>query len=119
LLPYSERIARDPPSRPEALLAGLSPRERIDRADAEALLRALAREHEREQPFHPIPRPLEGEAREGLRQLILRVAEVARQHRLPPPLLAPRRWLEAHLRGNTPAPLRSGWRAQLLAPILG
>jgi ribonuclease D len=113
-----ERIARSPPQRPEALLASLGGRERLDRSGAEALLDALSRESEDEEPFRPIPRPLEGAARERLRRLSTAVAAVAARHGLPTPLLAPRRWLEAHVRGQTPPPLRSGWRAELLAKLL-
>lgn len=113
-----ERIARDPPRDADSLLAGLPRRERLHRGEAEALLEAMSREGEGECTFRPIPRPLEDSARERLRQLVRSIAAIADEHGVPAPLLAPRRWLEAHLRGETPPPLRSGWRAALLAGAL-
>ncbi|GIX33448.1 MAG: ribonuclease D [Lysobacterales bacterium] len=113
------RIAYEPPSREETLLAGLGPRERLHRSEAKTLLAALSSTAEGEEPFRPIPRPLEPSARDQLRRLSAAVAALAAEHGLPPPLLAPRRWLEAHLRGETPMPLRSGWRSVLLASLIG
>lgn len=113
-----EWLAQHPPRRAETLLAGLAPRERLNRREAEALLAALFSVAEGEEPFRPIPKPLDPPLRDRLQALSKRIAAIAAEYALPAPLLAPRRWLEAHVRGETPGPLRSGWRRPLLAAAL-
>jgi ribonuclease D len=65
----------------------------------------------------PIPEPLRGEDERRVDTLRDRVAARAAELDLPPALLAPRRLLEAMVRGQLPSEL-DGWRKDALAPVL-
>ncbi len=65
----------------------------------------------------PIPEPLRGDYERRVDELRDRVTARAAELELPPALLAPRRLLEAIVRGQEPAEL-AGWRREALTDIL-
>ncbi|HCU53719.1 MAG TPA: ribonuclease D [Gammaproteobacteria bacterium] len=62
--------------------------------------------------------PLDRQQNEHVRQLMAHVRELAQQQRLAPAVLATRRDIEKLVRGADPTQLFTGWRAELLTPLL-
>jgi ribonuclease D len=112
-------LARRAPQTPQALTAIAGLEDGARRRCGEALLATI------DQGLHAEPvavwthqPPLERAQSELARRLMARVRELATAHEIAPALLATRRDIERLVRGTGPADLWSGWRAELLAPLL-
>lgn len=111
-------LATQPPDRTEALVAQVRGQRSLPRRELPALLDVLADEStDADETCPPIPGPLRGEAQRRFDALRGAVAQRAEALDLPAALLAPRRLLEAQVRGEPVAEWR-GWRGEVLAEAL-
>ncbi len=111
-------LATQPPARSEGLIERVRGQRSLPRRELPALLAVL-----NDEPAHaedacpPIPAPLRGEPQRRFDALRAAVARRADELDLPAALLAPRRLLEAQVRGET-VPEWRGWRGEVLAEAL-
>lgn len=111
-------LAIQPPDRSEALIEQVRGQRSLPRRELPALLAVLADESmDAGEACPPIPGPLRGEAQRRFDALRSAVAKRADELGLPAALLAPRRLLEAQVRGEPVAEWR-GWRGEVLAEAL-
>jgi ribonuclease D len=111
-------LATQPPARSEALVEQVRGQRSLPRRELPSLLALLGDgEAESDEPCPPIPGPLRGEAQRRFDALRAAVARRADELGLPAALLAPRRLLEAQVRGEPVAEWR-GWRGEVLAEAL-
>lgn len=111
-------LATEPPARGEALIEQVRGQRSLPRRELPALLAVLNDESMQAQDAClPIPGPLRGEAQRRFDALRGAVARRAEALDLPASLLAPRRLLEAEVRGE-PVAEWSGWRGRVLAEAL-
>jgi ribonuclease D len=111
-------LIENPPDQTAALtsrLAGARSFPKRELGNLFELLQAPLRDEDMQLP--PIPAPIRGEPDRLLKLLREQVNARAAALDLPPGLVASRRVLEAHVRGERPAEL-DGWRGQVLAQTL-
>jgi ribonuclease D len=85
----------------------------VARRHGEALLALLREAAHAEPPARPAPKRLEPAQDRLARRMMARLRELAEQHRVSAPLLAPRKDVEALVLGRRDLPLLEGWRREL------
>lgn len=113
-------LARRTPQTAQALAAITGLEERTRARHGPALLAAIDAGLKADpQPLWTAVAPLDRAQNESVRRLMTQVRELGTAREIAPSLLATRRDIERLVRGADPAALFGGWRAELLAPLIG